>query len=88
MPGGRSDEGEAPAETMLRELGEELGIVPTEYGERATFPAADGRLPFHPYRVTAWRGRPRNPQPEEHTQPSYPARGGSFASTAPALASR
>ena len=32
FPGGLSEDGDAPEQTLVRELAEELGVVPTEYG--------------------------------------------------------
>lgn len=45
---------------MHRELGEEIGVVPTRYRALATLldPQAPG-VTYHPFAVTAWQGEPR-----------------------------
>lgn len=70
--GGHSEDGETPDQTLVRELGEELGIVPTRYRLVTVIPAPEpalnGELPCHIYCVTAWDGEPLNLAPDEHDQ--------------------
>jgi 8-oxo-dGTP diphosphatase len=69
VPGGHGEDEETPEETLVRELAEELGIVPVEYRELAVLPPiTEDPLPFHLYCVTRWSGTPRNLQTEEHTE--------------------
>ena len=75
MFGGHVEPGETQAETLVRELQEELGITPTRwtYLETLTLPGpAPQEQPSDPwtvhlYRVDAWKGTPFNRQPEEHS---------------------
>jgi 8-oxo-dGTP diphosphatase len=77
MFGGHVEPGESQAETLVRELQEELGITPTRWtyletltllgpsprpGERSSDPWT-----VHLYRVDSWKGTPFNRQPEEHS---------------------
>lgn len=73
--GGHVEPGEQQAQTLVRELQEELDITPTAwiFLETITFsiPTADDKpadqMTVHLYRVTAWTGTPINRQPEEHS---------------------
>ena len=70
--GGHVEPGEARAETLVRELQEELGITPTQWTYLETFTLSLPTLPpalmtVHLYLVTAWKGTPYNRQPEEHS---------------------
>lgn len=69
--GGHSNKGETPLETMLREVREEIGIVPTEY-EFAGEADMDDEYIIVPYKlhlffVTGWTGEPSNCC-EEHSE--------------------
>jgi mutator protein MutT len=63
--GGHVEPGERHEQTLVRELGEELGVTPAQWTflETLTLP----ELTVHLYLVTAWRGEPANLQPEEHS---------------------
>ena len=68
--GGHMEPGEAHHETLIRELGEELGITPTQWSH-----LQDISLPSEPsdpvtlylYLVTDWTGTATNLQLEEHS---------------------
>ena len=71
FPGGHSEAGEAPENAMVRELAEEIGVVPVTYREYEETPArslnSEG-LPVHCYFVTEWSGTPGNLQEHEHSE--------------------
>jgi 8-oxo-dGTP diphosphatase len=71
-PGGHSKEGEAPEQTLVRELKEELGVIPLEYRLLAVLPEPKpeihGEGSHHMYLVTKWHGVPRNLCEEEHSE--------------------
>jgi mutator protein MutT len=66
--GGHMEPGEAQPETLTRELGEELGIMPTQWTYLETLTKPGEQLTVHLYLVTAWQGMPGNRQPEEHSR--------------------
>ena len=68
FPGGHSEDGELPQEALLRELREELGVVPTAYSELLPYMGNFGGLSIHFYRVRQWTGTPRNLQEHEHSE--------------------
>lgn len=72
VPGGHVHVGEAIVEGLVRELEEELGIVPTHFAELVTLseplPDRDESNECHVYGILAWTGTPRNLQPEEHSE--------------------
>ena len=68
--GGHSRDSESPADTLDRELREELGVVPVHFKEIGVFaepnPEKYGRGRHHLFVVTKWNGIPRNVCQDEH----------------------
>jgi 8-oxo-dGTP diphosphatase len=71
VPGGHCEPGEAPAQTLVRELREEIGVTPTAWQPvdqlHGAMPGGD-EVVVHFYAVSAWTGTPRNRQPQEHAE--------------------
>jgi 8-oxo-dGTP diphosphatase len=66
--GGHCDADETPAEALVRELAEEIGVTPRAFEEVAVLPeprpAEHGESRYHMFIVTAWAGEPRLRGPE------------------------
>ena len=72
VPGGHVHAAESIVEGLVRELEEELGVVPIRFAKLAIFsePLPDGHVSneCHIYGVLAWTGTPCNLQFEEHSE--------------------
>src|SRR6266508_6863378 len=66
--GGHMEPGEQQHETLVRELEEELGILPTQWRYLETLHEPAAELTVHLYLVTTWTGTPVNRQLEEHSE--------------------
>ena len=70
--GGHCEENEAPEEALVREVGEEIGITPTNFTHFATIEdsgfQSQADYMFLVYLVTEWTGIPRNVQLHEHLE--------------------
>ncbi len=70
--GGHVEPGESLEQALVRELNEELGIVPIAWRLLLTAdepePERNGPGVYHFYTVTAWRGMHENRAPEEHSE--------------------
>jgi mutator protein MutT len=70
--GGHMEPGEEHQQTLIRELQEELGIIPTQWSYLETISLSPqeeeaGLLTIHLYLVTDWTGTPTNLQLDEHS---------------------
>ena len=73
--GGHVEPGEQLPEALVRELQEELGIIPTDWAYLETVNLSSAPSPnetsepliLHLYLVTEWEGAPVNRQLEEHS---------------------
>jgi len=70
--GGHCEEGETPEQALVRELHEELDIVPIEFKRLCVLGEPNshlyGEYAYHVFLVTAWEGTPCNNAPHEHSE--------------------
>ena len=61
--GGHCEENETPADALIRELEEEIGVRAAAFAKIATLeepqPAEHGEAHYHIFSVTSWTGEPR-----------------------------
>lgn len=71
FPGGHVEAAESLDEALVRELREELAIVPTAWASMGTIedhnPASGRTIRFHLFKVTEWQGAPFL-RGDEHTE--------------------
>lgn len=65
LVGGHIEPGEQPAEAVVRECLEELGVVVHD-PQPIPMPFSDPTLEMHAFLVTRWTGEPVNAAPSEH----------------------
>ena len=67
LPGGHIEDDESPAETVCRELLEELGVRPTRWSELQT-PVEVTDAETHAFVIWEWEGEPADLAPDEHDE--------------------
>lgn len=67
MPGGHVEKGESFEEALLREIDEEIGVVPLRFALIADY-TLDGGEAYRIFRVDAWSGGEPNLRNHEHTE--------------------
>lgn len=68
LPGGHIEEGEPDIDALVRELTEELGIVPELAGDSPWLTLTADHLQLHVFAVDRWRGEPHNVAVDEHDE--------------------
>jgi 8-oxo-dGTP diphosphatase len=68
LPGGHVEEYESGPEALLRELREELGIVPLPPLGDHSFALSSGEFEMRVWVIRHWSGSPTNRAPDEHDE--------------------
>jgi 8-oxo-dGTP diphosphatase len=72
LVGGHCEAGEAPRDTLIREVQEEIGVTPRAFEEIAVLaeprPAEHGEARYHIFLVTNWGGGEPRLQGSEHSE--------------------
>lgn len=68
LPGGHIEEGESRIDALVRELTEELGVVPELAEDSPWLTLTTDGLALDIYRIDRWRGEPHNVAVEEHDE--------------------
>lgn len=70
LPGGKVDNNESPAQAVVRELAEELGIQifphDVSFGTTLYFQGATRLCVAFVFNIATWQGEPFNKEPEKH----------------------
>jgi 8-oxo-dGTP pyrophosphatase MutT (NUDIX family) len=69
--GGHAEPGETLEQTLLREVAEEIGVTPVDFGRVASLQFIDesgGAAELHIYRVDAWTGGAPVIRDDEHVE--------------------
>ena len=67
MIGGHCENIETPEQTLVRELQEEIGVIPIQFEHISTLFDSNNDHTYHVFVVTNWKGEPESLQPEEHS---------------------
>lgn len=75
LPGGHIEEGESTIDALVRELEEELGIMPQPAKDQPWLTLTADGLRLHIYLIDRWTGEPRNLAGDEHDEITWASAG-------------